>query len=51
MKNENTMIVFQILTSYFHFVIYFTKNMNQVVYNEEIKSHDLHTIIGINMSI
>ena len=30
-------------TSYFHFIIYFTKNMSQLVYNEEIKSHDLHT--------
>ena len=24
--------------------IYFTKNMSQLVYNEEIKSYDLHTI-------
>jgi hypothetical protein len=35
---------FEKQTSYFHFSIYFTKNMNQLVYNEEIKSHDLHTI-------
>ena len=39
-----TSIKFEKLTSYFHFVIYFTKNMNQLVYNEEIKSYDLHTI-------
>ena len=36
---KNKKIVFSIL-----FYIYFAKNMNQLVYNEVIKSYDLHTI-------
>ena len=31
-------------TMYFRFNIYFTKNMSQLVHNEEIKSNDLQTI-------
>ena len=29
---------------FFIFHIYFIKNMNHLVYNDEIKSYDLHTI-------
>ena len=28
-----------------------TKNMNQLVYNEEIKSHDLHTILKLRFKV
>ena len=37
-KDLNTLIYREML------VVYFTKNMNQHVFNEEIKSYDLHTI-------
>ena len=40
--NTKNFIKLEKQTTYFHFVIYFTNNMSQFVYNEEIKSYDLH---------
>jgi hypothetical protein len=42
--SSNMIKILKTFKQFFHFYIYFTKNFVNPVYNEEIKSYDLHTV-------